>query len=302
MQPARTTSQTLFRTGVVATTLVLATLRCLASSQPIPVRFVDALPVVDVRLGDLGADFLLDTGGQIGITVPRPLINAATQVVLRDGFEKTTDAAGHMFSVQKLKALRVALGGMELGPVDGLVHYRWGLEFGGDAPEAHRGVIGFGALSSHNVLFDLGHGTFTLFERGGNDRPDLAAWRRLPFEYDSRGLVLRLSVNGIPATMVLDTGATTAVIRKDAAIFAKTASPCAHAAADAEFCGEATLRATAEDGRDFGPVKVAIVRMGGVPFDGLLGIDFFRTHELFVDFDARALYVREAKAAGPSRR
>jgi hypothetical protein len=61
---------------------------------------------------------LLDTGGQIGITVPEPLINGATKVKLRDEWQKTGDAAGHTFSVQKLTATSVALGAAELGPVD----------------------------------------------------------------------------------------------------------------------------------------------------------------------------------------
>jgi len=270
---------------------------CLAGEK-VPLRFIDTLPVVQVQLGDIKADFLLDTGGQIGITVPAPLINAATKVTLRDEFQKTGDAAGHTFSVQKLTATSVGLGATQLGPVDGLVNYKWGLSVGPEgAPEVtKKGVIGLKALSSRNLLLDVPNGSMTLFQKGGADAPDVTGWHKAPFEYDARGLVVKFMVNGVPAAMSLDSAATSSMIRKDAAIFTKTRSPCKKGK-DEAFCGMTTLSSIESGGVSFGKLPVAVVQMAGIPFDGLLGIDFLRTRLVYVDFDGHVLYVRDAPQA-----
>jgi len=62
------------------------------AAEVIPVRFIDGLPVIEVQLGAIRADFLLDTGGQLGITVPPPLINSATGVKLGIARRKMGDA------------------------------------------------------------------------------------------------------------------------------------------------------------------------------------------------------------------
>ena len=268
-----------------------------AAAEKIPLRFIDTLPVVQVQLGDVKADFLLDTGGQIGITVPAPLINGATKVTVRDEFQKTGDAAGHTFSAQKLTAASVALGSAQLGPVDGLVHYKWGLSVGPESAPAvtKKGVIGLKAFASKNLLLDVPNGSMTLYDKGGKDAPDVTGWLMAPFEYDARGVVVKLMVNGVPAAMSLDSAATTSMIRKDGAIFTKTKTPCKKGKEE-PFCGMLTLPSIDSGGSSFGRLTVAVVQMGGVPFDGLLGIDFLRIRTVYLDFDAHKLYVREAKA------
>ena len=165
------------------------------AAEAIPVRMIDGLPVVEVQLGAIKADFLLDTGGQLEITVPPPLINSATGVRLGTEQRKMGDAAGNVFMIQSLVATTVKLGSIDLGPVDGLVNYKWGLKIGaGDAPEVtNKGVIGLGALSSRNILLDRSAGQLVIFDKGEQDRPDLAGWRKVPFTYDKAGIVVQVS-------------------------------------------------------------------------------------------------------------
>lgn len=272
--------------------LATGTPLCMAAEK-VPLRFMDTLPVVQVQLGDVKADFLLDTGGQIGITVPAPLINGATRVAVRDEFQKTGDAAGHAFSVQKLTASSVVVGAAQLGPVDGLVNYKWGLSVGPEGPPevTKKGVIGLKALASRNLLLDVPHDSMTLFDKGGKDAPDLTGWSKAPFEYDARGIVVKFMVNGVEAAMSLDSAATSSMVRKDAAVFTKTRSPCMPRKKES-FCGMTTLPSLESGGVSFGSIQVAVVQMGGVPFDGLLGIDFLRTRMVYIDFDAHLLYVK----------
>jgi hypothetical protein len=118
--------------------MVFAAASSASAAEAIPVRMIDGLPVVEVQLGAIKADFLLDTGGQLAITVPPPLINSATGVRLGTDQRKMGDAAGNVFMVQSLVATSVRLGSAELGPVDGLVNYKWGLNVGADPNLSHR--------------------------------------------------------------------------------------------------------------------------------------------------------------------
>lgn len=276
---------------------------CASAAETIPVRLIDGLPVVEVRLGAIKADFLLDTGGQLAITVPPPLINAATGVSLGTEQRKMGDAAGNVFMVQSLVATSVKLGSVELGPVDGLVNYKWGLKIGaGDAPEVtNKGVLGLGALSSRNLLLDLGAGRLSLFDRRGQDRPDMAGWRQIPFTYDKAGVVMQVRVNGATGTMSLDTAATTSVISKGAALLAATASPCRGQPPATQFCGMKEFKQVRAGDGVIGSIIAAVVELKGVPFDGLLGIDFFLKRKVFIDFDAKTLFVRDADRPSGAR-
>lgn len=273
------------------------------AAEAIPVRMIEGLPVIEVQLGAIKADFLLDTGGQLAITVPPPLINSATGIMLGTDQRKMGDAAGNVFMVQSLVATSVKLGSVELGPVDGLVNYKWGLKIGaGDAPEVtNKGVLGMGALSSRNVLLDLGGGRIVLFERGGQDRPDLTGWRQIPFTYDKAGVVMQVSVNGATAAMSLDTAATTSVVSKGAALFASTASPCRGQPPSTQFCGMKTFKQIRAGDGEIGSLTAAVVELKGVPFDGLLGIDFFLKRQVFIDFNTKTLFVRNAARPSGAR-
>ena len=267
-----------------------------AAHTTVPVQFIDGLPVVTVTLGDLRADFLVDTGGQIGITVPQPLAVAAAEVTLSADFEKREDAAGHVASVQKLTARSVVVGGAELGPVEGLVNYQWGLSVGDEAAPSvtKKGVIGFKALSAKNILFDFPHNALVLFDRHEGGSPDVAGWEKTPFEYDARGVIVKIQVDGIDAALSLDTAATNSMIKRNALLFSKHKSRCAKKEAAEQFCGILNLEAKA-NGASLGRMQFAVVQMGDIPFDGLIGSEFFNSHRVFVDFDSKTLYVEKRK-------
>jgi hypothetical protein len=283
--------------------MAFAATTCATAAEAIPVRMIDGLPVIEVQLGAIKADFLLDTGGQLAITVPPPLITAATGVSLGTEQRKMGDAAGNVFMVQSLVATSVKLGSVELGPVNGLVNYKWGLKIGaGDAPEVtNKGVIGLGALSSRNILLDLGAGRLSLFDRSAQDRPDLTGWRKVPFTYDKAGIVMQIVVDGLAAAMSLDTAATTSAISKGAALFAASASPCRGQPPATQFCGMKEFKQVRAGDGVIGSLTTAVVELKGVPFDGLLGIDFFLQRKVFIDFDARALFIREVPRPGSGR-
>jgi hypothetical protein len=273
------------------------------AADVVPVRFIDGLPVIEAQLGAIRAEFLLDTGGQIGITVPQPLINGATGVQLGAERRLLSDAAGNTYTVQSLVATSLRLGTTELGPIDGDVNFQWGLSFGpGDEPEVTKlGAVGFDALSARNVLLDLGARRIVLFDKGGSDRLDTTGWQSVPFTYDDAGIVIQIAVDGAKASMSLDTGASISALRKDAKLFGSTTSPCRGKPPATLFCGVKRLNRVRAGSVNLGHLDVGVLEMNGVPFDGILGIDFFLARKVFIDVDANEIFIQPGLRRGPVR-
>lgn len=290
----------MFFHGRLASTaaLVFACGASLASPTVIPVTTIDdlRLPLIPVTLGTVTTHLMLDTGGQIGITVPEALVGPATGVFLTGRQERRIDATGKVSRVRQLIAPIVDLDTAKLGPVAGSVNYEWGLRINDDermpTPESlNAGVIGLGALSSHNLLLDMAQQRLLLYARGSAEQPDIAAWRQIPFTYDESGILVTLTADGVPLRFSLDTGASSSMLSRDAAIFAKRPSPCAGEQADDAHCGMWRLEPLESEGAPFAGVDVLVAPMAGVPFDGLIGMDFLRAHKVYIDFDTRTLHV-----------
>jgi len=59
-------------------------------------------------------------------------------------------------------------------------------------------------------------------------------------------------------------------------------------------------RVKAGDG-DIGDLTVAVAQLQGVPFDGLLGIDFFLARKVFIDFEFKTLFIQDSSRPGEAR-
>lgn|GEM_PF-6448261 len=143
-----------------------------------------------------------------------------------------------------------------------------------------------------------------LFDKGEPSRLDAAGWRSVPFTYDKSGVVIQIVVNGAMAAMSLDTAATTSMLRKDAKLFASIASPCSGKPPAASFCGMRRLGGVRARKSNLGSLTVAVVQMGGVPFDvfdGLLGIDFFLARKVSIDFESKLIFIQDATRSASIR-
>jgi hypothetical protein len=279
-----------FRPALLAVAISFFALPAAQAQERIPVEFVDGMPVITVQLGRLHADFLLDSGARTALFVPAPLVVPAAGIQAGEAQQKSTDAAGHIATTRTLVAERVRIGETDLGRLDGVVNYQWGLSVGGDAPDVFRkGKLGLDAFKAWNVLFDLAHGELRLYPRGGTARPDLASWASAPFVLDGRGIVIDVRAGSGKATLVLDSGASQSFLRQDAALWRSGRPVCAHGERDCDLRRWPEVRA---GDIALGDLALRGVEMGPVPFDGLIGMDFLRRHQVFVDFDAGVVHAR----------
>lgn len=275
----------------------------IAAGTVVPVRFEDGLPIVTVTLGRLKADFLLDTGSAAALTVPRPLVTPSAGVETLPETVRMTDAAGVVQEVARLRVAALSLGAASLGPMQGLLNYHWGLSVGDNpAPAAtRRGTVGMGAFDRQAVLFELGQGRLTIDESG--QAPALKGrWFRVPFTHDKRGVVVRFTDRGRSADLVLDSAATTSLLKRGAAVLSGPTDVCGRRPPEAPTCGTAVFSAGVIGEAPPTRTSFEVVTMGPLPFDGLLGIDFFKTHAVFLDLARHELLFRPAPAQSrPSR-
>ena len=99
----------------------------------------------------------------------------------------------------------------------------------------------------------------------------------------------------------MDTAATKSMLRKDANLFASIASPCSGNPPEASFCGMKRLGGVQAGNSNLGSLTVAVVQMGGAPFDGLLGIDFFLARKVYIDFESKVIFIQDATRSASIR-
>lgn len=260
----------------------------------VPVTMMDGLPVVQVTLGSIKADFLLDTGGAAAITVPPPLIVPSAGVMKLAETIKATDASGAIHEVNRLKVKQAYIGGANVGALDGLVNYSWGLSLdksSGEPEVTKKGIVGLKAFEKHGVVFDLGRGKLIVMEP--NESPEMSdQWSSAPLTVDRRGAVVTMSLNGKDAQLVLDSAATMTVMKRGAAPLTGANDVCKGKPAEAGICGATTFRDASLGNGKLKRVEFMVVAMGPLPFDGMLGIDFFKSHVVYLDFANGRLHYR----------
>jgi hypothetical protein len=272
-----------------------------ASPVVVPLGFIKGIPFVKVVVGSTASELMFDSGGQLGLTLPRGVIEHAGTVKMLGHRSKHGDAAGNVYEVEDILAADVSVGGVRLPPVKGTEHFHWGLESSsGDAglPDElnnarEKGMIGVDAFAGRPLLFDYARRELTIYEAG--DMPDVKApgWQSLVLEYGRQGPQVILVFGGKRTRLVLDTGAMASILTPDALDAAAFPDLCKNMPEGGNYCGRMDFPDVhGEDGGRIGALAVELVRMTGVPFDGLLGADFFASHLVFIDIANHRVWLK----------
>lgn len=250
-----------------------------AAADIVPLRFINGLPFVKVTIGEVASDMMVDSGGQLGISLPESAVRQSGSVTLLDQTTRFTDLLGQVFEVRKLVADRVAVGATPLPPVAGQVHVNWG--GAPEGPEAeltkarHAGAIGLEAFGKRPLMFDYARATMSIHAPG---EAIGEGWRTLRLAYGKEGPNITLLVHGKPLKFVLDTGAPVNLLDP------------ASLPADVRELGEVSDG----EGRLLGSLSVERVKLSGAPFDGILGTPFFQRHRVLFDLAGQRLLIAPA--------
>ena len=274
------------------------------SDSVVPLTFVQKIPFVRVAIGSTEAELMFDSGGKLGITLPMDVIKRAGSVKILDHKSKHGDAAGNVYEVPDILASEVSVGGVQLASsIMGSVHYEWGLDVSSgvshepDELKSKRanGSIGLEAFNGKPLLFDYAHRELKIYRTG--DLPNVSdpGWRALALEYGPQGPQVILTIGGRPQKFILDTGANTSLLMPSALDAARFPDICKNMPKGSNYCGHMDFTGVMNQaGDDIGDLAVELIEMKGVPFDGLLGADFFQSHLVLFDITNRRLWIKKS--------
>ena len=274
--------------------LVAAALNCSAhAADVVPLTFINDLPFVALKIGAASSRMMFDSGGSLGISLPEATVKQSGSVKLLDQTYKFSDLQGQVYEVQRLEANQVVVGKTELGPVAGRIHRDWGGAPEGPDAELTKarqaGAIGLGAFGNRAVMFDYRLNQLTIYAPGETPQAGPPNWYALHLNYGREGPNISLIVNGKSLKFVLDTGTPVNLVNADSLAPAGAQEPCAASMnkqdCDPDFLGEVLD----ENGKTVGKLSALRGRLGGVPFDGLLGAPFFKSYRVLFDVSANRL-------------
>ncbi len=287
---------------------------CAAGPQGCTVQTVADLPLlphvgitaVEATLQGRKVALLVDTGASVS-TVSR---NGAQQFDLRPGADaRYTDLVG--------------IGGVTFAPIV-TVHdlgLGRGLAHSLDLPVAADfsrpvdglpvlGLFGADFLSNYDVDVDVPHQHFGLYKATGCDpamRPFDPPYFEVPFRDEDGHIGLDIKLDGHPVAAILDTGASSTVIDRNAASAAGV-TPDLLAADRTRTMSGIDSRAVTVRRHRFGSLEVGDERLNNPVLEvadvqtgtTLLGRDFLRSNRVLISYGRRTLFIQPVAPGTPA--
>lgn len=266
----------------------------------VPVRMVQASPLVSASINGVAMTLLLDTGAERTLLTDEAARRAGLNFDARD-IRRASGAGGGVASFAA-RVRRFEVGGLAI-PDHPVVASPRPLP----APQGERidGLLPALVLSAFDVDLDLPGGRMTLY--GGTVCGDtqIPAWpaahASVPAEFSAGSRVFALAkVGGVPVRALLDTGAQRSVIAPRAALAAGlspadlAASPAARVRGiGAEIVQARVVRVPSmEIGPErFGATPMLATDSGLGTIDMVLGMDYLGTRRLWLSYARRQVFI-----------
>ena len=270
----------------------------LTTLAQLPVTMVDRRALVKAMVNGVGMPFIADSGAIFSMLSPA----SATRLDLQrraapDGF--TMAGVGGAIDVSLARVDSFGLAGRTLRDVDFLVG-------GGEAGAV--GLLGQNVLSVADAEYDLGGGMIRLVDSGGcteRTLADRAGGKPVsvldiePLVQFRRHITGRGTINGMPLRVAFDTGAPTTLLSLAAAqrVGIKPGDPGVVASGTASGLGGMIKQSWIVPAAHYriagveihgDPLRIADI--GAVPFDLLVGADFFLSHRVLAAYSQNRLY------------
>jgi predicted aspartyl protease len=272
----------------------------ITKAADVPLRMERGLVVAPATIEDSAVSLLIDTGAEASMVTPAAVTTLHLQ---RDSHNSTTlRGTGGNITTQNARLQSFGIGGMVL--MDQITTVgSMGQAVG--APLRASGLLGADWLSDFDVDFDLPRQMMTLYRVQGCDG-DYVPWQgprtSIPVGLYGSGLVLLpATLEGQGVTAVLDSGAESSVMSEataarvgvDAAAMAH--DPAGHGIGVDGIPTElhrhrfGDLQVGAEH---FQNITIAVTRLHNTPADMLLGLDWLRSHRVWIAYAARRVFVQ----------
>ena len=259
----------------------------------LPIRVVNGLSVIKVRIGLKDYDFLLDSGAA-GIVIDPSIVDDAHLETYGSRVGSTIGTFNETTGIVPL----MTIGMLRMRAVVARVV---AVPFHLDDKTHIAGLLGFDFFLDTVVHVDLDHGIANAIAPAAFKPPPDAAV--IPLALDDRTPVVRARADAVSGRVVLDTGANRSVFTPPFASRADVAfDPSSAMAQFRGLGGMGTAETVHLKSFDIAAlplldpvVDVSNANLGAEDIDGTAGTDLLHAYDLFFDYRTAVLYVRRSK-------
>lgn len=260
----------------------------------LPLTFsTQGFPIASIQIQGHDIPLIFDNGAsRTTITLSKELVKKLNlkmtpthkKVCLHDDTGKETCLK--VYTVPELKIGQTTMHNVSCQLMDKLWggHYDEGFVW---FEAAKNGVIGLNLLRQFNVLVDYKNSRVILNKLGEYPQQyDVKNWIRVPFS-NQYGMSISAKINGADAKIVFDTGSNSSIMKSTAKVFAEKKScesnndPSCYFETTTFMVGDKPL-----------PKTKFSIQQDDFPFDGLIGSDFFKAHQVFFDFKNNLIFIK----------
>jgi tetratricopeptide (TPR) repeat protein/predicted aspartyl protease len=273
----------------------------LAKVADLPVTMDGLRPIVTATINGKEARFLIDTGSFYSVLAQDAVEKYGLKTYPAPSTFSIVGVSGAPQSATVTKVAEFAYAGIPIRQLSFLVS---GAGYG----QGIVGVIGQNLLGAVDVEYDLANGVIRLFQAKDCQDSILAYWSAgkplsiVPTDQQTAKqphIVIGARINGHPVKVTLDTGATTSVLRRDAAkrsdvdMSANNLKPAGYSTGFGGGRIENSIGALQSFGIGDEEIRNTRIRIADVELAGtamLVGTDFFLSHRVMVARSQRKLY------------
>lgn len=256
--------------------------------EEIPVTFSSArLPLIDLTIGEKKYQVEFDLGGSSALRLKsKDLLELEKR---EDGEHKWGGIDGIRHNSKAYIVPKIGLGNLILRDLRVIEltaeNENTGLISGQPGKNNISGSFGRTSLLKNNLFLDFPNARFIICNQK-KVLGDQSKWVKVPFVLDKEGILFRVETDFGTKTFLLDSGATVNFIREDfveGLFWKKNSSSSFGVGAIEKFIiGE----------KDFGKTNLFSIEIKNVEkVEGVLGMDFLRNHQVYIDFSDKMLYI-----------
>lgn len=290
----------LLKTLVVIVFRKICTILCLAfltvpvsaNSEMIDIRYKNKIPMIDAKIGNRWHSLIIDTGSSNGFHLyTSNIINNPNIKAFEIESLKASDLAGKTYNIRQWQAQKLMMSETTFSSINIVELVPWGLKLKDDDmsnPEDE--VIGLGSFNGKIVSLNFINNKFEF----DSSLPQVKA-RVVPFELSSSGIIVAVNVNDLILKFVVDTAATESVVFYDKLPAGVVYHGCDLIDKSAEKldCNVviAELIENSEIKEKIHSIAIGSNSVEGFGFDGVLGMNFLKKHNITINMNDRLLYI-----------
>lgn len=262
-----------------------------ANAESFRIRYQDELPTIDARIGNRLHSLMVDTGSSNGLHlyISNILNNSGIDIQEIEPLV-ATDLSGKVYNNRQWESSNIFLSSVQLNKINIVEFEPWGWGADSDISNTESEVIGLGSFSDKIVSINFLKNTLVF-----NDKIPAKTTRSLPFELSPSGILINVVVNNKMLKFVVDTGATESIVFYESLPVNVSYHGCNYIDSNAGRleCNVVSARffESSKETENIYAVAISSNYADGFGFDGILGLNFLKKHNMTLDMKNKIIYI-----------